>query len=56
MKITKKDGVELEEPIEVDTSSICPEDYGCKPGVITWEYLDALWHVAFPEEGECERK
>lgn len=23
------------------------EDYGCRPGVITWEYLNAIWSRRF---------
>lgn len=26
-----------------------PEEYSCKPGVVTWEYLNAVYYQAFPE-------
>ncbi|MHA2069646.1 MAG: hypothetical protein ACXABY_35230 [Candidatus Thorarchaeota archaeon] len=28
---------------------INPEDYGCRPGVISWEYLNATYDATFPE-------
>ena len=30
------------------------EKYGCKPGVITWDALDALYYKKFPELIETE--
>ena len=48
VRITKKDGTVLETSEKVDVSNIKPENYGCKPGVITWEYLNALYDAAFP--------